>query len=66
VVALLPPEQLVPIYWGIAFLGIAWPWMMIGVALVGDLLTRACVKAARSPRPAAALVPVEAKPAPRR
>jgi SAM-dependent methyltransferase len=40
VVALLPEERLVPIYWAIAFLGLAWPWLMIGVALVGDGLTR--------------------------
>ncbi len=40
VVAYLPEAQLVAIYWGIAFLGIAWPWMMIGVALIGDRLTR--------------------------
>ena len=40
-VALPPPEsQLVAIYLVIASLGIAWPWLMIGVALLGDLLTR--------------------------
>ena len=40
VVALLPEEHLVPIYWVIAISGIAWPWMAIGVALTFDLLTR--------------------------
>lgn len=40
VVALLPEEHLILIYWIIAFLGIAWPWLMIGTALIGDRLTR--------------------------
>lgn len=38
-VAYLPESQLVAIYLAIAFLGIAGPWLMIGLALVGDLLT---------------------------
>ena len=33
VVAYLPESRLVAIYLAIAFLGIAWPWLMIGVAL---------------------------------
>ncbi len=40
VVAYLPEEQLVPIYWGIAFLGLAWPWMMIGTAVTADHVSR--------------------------
>lgn len=40
VVLYLPAALLVPIYWGIAFLGLAWPWMMIGTAVAGDRLTR--------------------------
>jgi hypothetical protein len=40
VVALLPEAHLIPIYWGIAFLGLAWPWLMIGMALMGDRCTR--------------------------
>lgn len=40
VVLYLPAAQLVPIYWGIAFLGLAWPWMMIGTAFACDRLTR--------------------------
>lgn len=40
VVVYLPESQLVAIYLTIAFLGIAWPWLMIGMAIVGDRLTR--------------------------
>lgn len=40
VVSFVPFDILVPIYWGIAFMGLAWPWIMIGVALIGDRLTR--------------------------
>ena len=40
VVAFLPASQLVPIYWAIAVSGLTWPWIMIGVALAGDRLTR--------------------------
>ena len=40
VVSYLPDSLLIPIYVGIAFLGLAWPWMMIGIALAGDRLTR--------------------------
>lgn len=43
VVAYLPMEELVPIYWVIAFLGLAWPWMMIGAAITGDRLTRPAI-----------------------
>ena len=41
VVMYLPERHLVAIYLGVAFLGLAWPWLMIGVALAGDRLTRA-------------------------
>jgi hypothetical protein len=40
VVSFLPDSRLIPIYLGIAFLGIAWPWLMIGIALGADRLTR--------------------------
>ena len=40
VVSYLPDSRLIPIYLGIAFLGVAWPWLMIGLALVADRLTR--------------------------
>ena len=40
VVAYLPEEHLVALYWGIAFLGLAWPWMMIGTAVTADRLAR--------------------------
>jgi SAM-dependent methyltransferase len=40
VVVYLPEEYLVGIYWGIAILGLAWPWIMIGTAIAGDWLTR--------------------------
>src|SRR4051794_14497919 len=40
VVSYLPESRLIPIYLGIAFLGIAWPWLMIGIALAADRLTR--------------------------
>ncbi len=40
VVDYLPQNQLVPIYLVIAFLGVAWPWIMIGTAILGDCLTR--------------------------
>jgi len=40
VVAYLPEEHLVALYWGIAFMGLAWPWMMLGTALTADRLTR--------------------------
>ena len=39
-IAWLPTSQLIGIYLGITFLGIAWPWLMIAVAIVGDKLTR--------------------------
>jgi SAM-dependent methyltransferase len=48
VVAYLPESRLVGIYLGIAVMGLAWPWLMIGVALAGDWLTRS---AAGVPRP---------------
>ncbi len=40
VVAYLPQPLLVAIYLGIAILGVTWPWLMIGVAILGDRLTR--------------------------
>jgi SAM-dependent methyltransferase len=40
VVAYLPRAHLLALYWGIAILGLTWPWMMIGVALAGDWLAR--------------------------
>lgn len=40
VVSYLPYAQIVPIYLGIAILGIAWPWLMIGIAIVGDAFER--------------------------
>lgn len=40
VVAYLPEAQLVPLYWGIAVAGLAWPWLMIGTAVTADRLTR--------------------------
>ena len=43
VVAYLPPSLLIPIYLGIAILGAVWPWMMIGVAIVGEWMTRLSV-----------------------
>ena len=46
VVDILPPHQLVPIYLVIAFLGLAWPWIMIGIAILGDCLTRPSVSTA--------------------
>jgi SAM-dependent methyltransferase len=46
VVAYLPESLLVPIYLGIAFLGVAWPWMMIGTALLGNALTKGRVSRA--------------------
>lgn len=46
VVALLPAEHLVPIYWVIAVSGLAWPWMAIGAALTFDLVTRPAPKPA--------------------
>ena len=46
VVAFLPASQLVPIYWAIAVSGLTWPWIMIGIALLGDRLTRRPVERA--------------------
>jgi hypothetical protein len=36
VVAVLPESQLVALYIGIAVSGLTWPWIMIGVAIVGE------------------------------
>ncbi len=40
VVSVVPLDTLVPIYSGIALMGVAGPWLMIAVALIGDRLTR--------------------------
>jgi len=59
VVSILPESQLVPIYLGIAFLGIAWPWMMIGLALAGDRLTAPGVEVSQRRRSGPVVVPVK-------
>ncbi|MED5447980.1 MAG: class I SAM-dependent methyltransferase [Planctomycetota bacterium] len=45
VVAYLPEKLLVNIYLGIAIMGVAWPWLMIGIAILGDRSTRTKVAA---------------------
>lgn len=40
VVSYLPEAELVGIYLVIAFMGLAWPWLMIGTALAGHTLMR--------------------------
>ena len=49
VVAYLPEAHLVNIYWGIAISGLTWPWIMIGIAIAGEWITR-LFRAIRLPR----------------
>jgi SAM-dependent methyltransferase len=40
-VAYMPDSMLLGIYWGIAILGLVWPWLTIGAAVLCDRVTRA-------------------------
>ena len=55
VVMYLPESRLVAIYLFIAFLGVAWPWIMIAIALLGEWTTRGA-NAAIAAKPSAELV----------